>query len=315
MTRAAASLRRPLQASASPPTSRTGRARRTRGGRRPRVDPLATYEALSTLRAADDLTSPSLASAWAAVMRALLGLARNVRMGSAADREDASQEAFLKVRGAVRDLEADAPLAAVAWLRRVYERVLLDLLRSRERRREVFDARTRDDVRPSRLEQVPALPPDDPRIHDPARLAPFEEALFEAVEDYVTRTVKVRHREHALHKAQLAYRKVVKRETAEALLADAGDVSRETLYQWTRRGRVHVLLPAVLAWLETLPPDSDAHAFASGLAALLREADRADAGQPRPGRRKKNDDAPVSPEDHWKSAQCETDEDDEDHDE
>lgn len=314
MSGAAGPLTRPLRARPFPPPSRTGRALRMRGGRRQTVDPLATYEALNALRAADDSSAPRLTWAWEAVMRALHALSRQSRIATAADREDARQEAFLKVQRAVRDLKAETPPAAVAWLRTIYDRVLYDLFRARQRRGEILEPLARGDDRPSRLEQTPAPRQEDARIHDLSALQTFEEALLDAVEDYVARTVKVQHREQALLKAHLAYRKVVKREPTEALQREAGDVSLQTLYQWTRRGRAQVLLPAVLAWLEALRPDTDAHDFASELATILRGADRADAGQERPARRKKNDEPPVSPGDHCKSAQCDEDPDDEDDD-
>ncbi|MBC7171708.1 MAG: hypothetical protein H5U40_04745 [Polyangiaceae bacterium] len=271
------------------------------------MDPLATYEALCALRSRGDHGAPELARHWLVVDSALRDFAKRRRVGTTADREDAHQETLLKVSSRVHTLKADAPLAALAWLKTVHDRVLFDFLRSQQRSRARIDSPYPGHEGPSRLERLEAPPEEDARVHDDAELEPFEAALFEALEDYTNRS-HPRHRGVAFYRAQLAYRKVVKGESVDDLHAERPDLARDTLYQWLRRGRVQVLLPAVEAWLETLPADSDEQAFAAKLVVLLRDADRADAGQPRHERRKNL--GSVSPQDHCKSAQYDDEADD-----
>ncbi len=266
------------------------------------MDPVVTYEALCALRAAADLGARELADAWATVHRALESFVARGPMGASADKNDARQQAILQVFRSVRTLEAKTPAAAVAWLKKIYQNKLRDIVRRQRRRREIL-GQDRDDDRPaSGVDEMAAPEPVDPRIHDPAALAPFEEALWEAVDDFV-QSKRQAHRASAFANAQLAYRWWIDEAPMDALHADAEGVTRETLYQKLRRGRVDVLLPAIEAWLAGLAPDEPERAYAAGLVKLLNEADRADAGKPRPDRRKKGGPA-VSPEDHWKSAQC-----------
>jgi DNA-directed RNA polymerase specialized sigma24 family protein len=271
------------------------------------VDPIVLFDALLRLKAADDLNASSLRDDWQVVDRALRSLAERARIGMSSDRHDAHQHSLLGVLAGVRRLEAQEPRSAAAWLRTIYDHALIDHLRKQKLRRELLDGAAEGGARRPTLDELPAKAADDPRIHDPAALAPFEEALFEVLEEYVERTVRPRHRAHALIKAQLAYRWHVRREPMDALQEDAG-VSRDTLYQWLHRGRVNALHPAVLAWLEALPDDTAERAFALELARLLDDADRADAGRPRPERRKEKRAGAVSPAKHWKSAQCDDEE-------
>jgi hypothetical protein len=197
----------------------------------------------------------------------------------------------------------------VAWLRTIYHNALVDILRKGKSRRELFDGAAEGRPGRPRLEDLPAKPAEDARIHDPSALAPFKEALFEFVEEFTSR-MRPQHRSHALIKAQLAHRWVIEREPMETIHEGAGGASRDTLHQWLRRGRVNILIPALEAWLETLGPDTPEHSYAVELSKLLAAADRADAGQARPDRRKKSDEAGVSHADHCKSAQCDDEEDD-----
>jgi DNA-directed RNA polymerase specialized sigma24 family protein len=275
------------------------------------VDPTVTFDALQRLKLADDLGDPKLEGAWREVDRTLGVFAERARPGLSSDRHDARQITLLRVHRAVHRLEAREPASALAWLRTIYDRVLVDLLRQQKRRRELFDAPSEGSAR-SIVDELPAAEAEDPRIHDVESLAPFEAALFDVVEDLAAR-LRPQHRALSLVKAQLAYRRYVRQEPMEALHADAGDVSKDVLYQWLRRGRVQVLLPAVVAWRGTLDPESAEHAFAVELERLLEDADRADAGRPRPARRKEasqstlrdgSDPSAVSPGDHCKSEQC-----------
>ncbi len=265
------------------------------------MDPTVTFDALQQLKLADDLGDPNLADAWRAVDRTLGAFAERARPGLRSDRHDARQIALLRVHRGVHRLDAREPLSAMAWLRTIYDHVLVDLLRKQKRRRELFDSSLEGATR-SIVDELPAAEGEDPRIYDIERLAPFEEALFDVVEDLTAR-LRPQHRAGALAKAQLAYRRFVRQEPMDALHADAGDVSRDVLYQWLRRGRVQILLPAVVTWRDALAPESAEHAFATELERLLEDADRADAGQPRPARRKRDAGA-VSPADHCKSEQC-----------
>ncbi len=272
------------------------------------VDPVATYEALRALRAAEDCLAAELEWAWLAVDRALRAIASRTALGANVDRDDARQRAFLRVMRAASSMRAESAAAAVAWLQTIFENLLRDLLRTKRRRRELFEPGG-DDRSSLGIDALPAPTPVDPRTQDAAVLAPLEEALWDAVEHF-TDSKRPLHRRAALRNAQLAYRWVVRQESMESLHAEYETVPRDTLYQWLRRGRVDVLLPAVEAWIRSLVADSVEQAFATALAQILREADRADAGKPRLGRRKST--GAVSPDDHWKSAQCDPDEGDDD---
>jgi DNA-directed RNA polymerase specialized sigma24 family protein len=245
------------------------------------------YDALASLRAAPCLDAPELQPSWYVVVQALKQMGSSVGSGLASDRDDAVVEAWIKVRRSIHGLQADDPVAARAWLKQIYRRTYLDNLRRRRNRREVFD-----DGGPSHNGSGDGLiarleapdPAVDPAKRDPAELAPYENALFDRVDDHLATLVRPMARANARRHAELAYESIVRRRpTQELLAALGGDVKPDTFYQWVRRGRELVLLPVLRRWLAEDEIDEGERNFAETLVDILQSRQRADAGRSRGG--------------------------------
>jgi DNA-directed RNA polymerase specialized sigma24 family protein len=272
------------------------------------------YCALVALRDAPDVRAHGLAPSWQRVLSALQGFGRSVGSGPLVDREEVVSISLVKVQRNIQQLTADNAAGARGWLRRIYERTYLDVARARRRRRRLFVESDLTES-PEAIDLVdPARAPEadfDPAKLDAKVLAPYVDRLFDRVDAYVETKVRRIHRLDARRRAQLAYAYYVSRTPKEQLLAElqgaAGGkpVSADAFAQWTRRGRVDVLIPVLARWLEELkrdhteasvaapaePPaphssESTAeHAFVTELLEILRARTRSDAGQPRPARR------------------------------
>jgi DNA-directed RNA polymerase specialized sigma24 family protein len=252
------------------------------------------FDALTALRAAPRVEARELAPCWRVVWAALVRFGRSVGSGMVADREEAVAEALVKVQRRVRDLQAADAAGAQAWLATLYRRTYLDIVRRRRRRREIYDDPSPDGAREGLIERLEAPDPSiDPAKLDSVELAPFEDALFDRVDEHVAFHVRAMARPNAHRRAVLAYDSIVRRRPTEALMPSMGqDVHPDTFYQWVRRGREGVLIPVLEQWLAETPADDPEHRFAAELLDILQSRQRSDAGQPRPKRRKGNGEDP-----------------------
>ncbi|MFW5925826.1 MAG: RNA polymerase sigma factor [Myxococcota bacterium] len=250
------------------------------------------HRALVALREAPDLAAPECGPRWRAVQQALQRFGRTVGGGVLHDREDAVAEAMVKVLRNIRQLRADDAPGGRSWLAQLYQHTYIDVIRRRQRRREVFDEPLPGEgERESLLDRQPAPEPGpDPAVLDSAELAPFVDALFDRVHDYLEAHARRNVRQNAFRRAQLAYESIVRGRPTEELLAEmGGQVRPATFYQWVRRGREEVLVPVLRQWVAEADVDADGpeHGFALQLLAILKDRERSDAGQPRPLRKKK----------------------------
>jgi len=214
----------------------------------------------------------------------------------------------------VGGMRADGGPGAVAWLRTILENLHVDYRRRLQRTRDdrSFDAPAGEEGRPLH-ETIAASPADPIASADPEALREHEEALWDFVDTHLQATSARRSAiASAYRNAQLAYAAVIQGKSTEELRALlGGEVKDNTLQKRAGRGRTDVLIPAVEAWIPTLPEDAPRRSYAEQLLALLRDKARADAGRPRPDRRKAGEaDPPVSPPEDCSSEQYEDEGDD-----
>jgi len=246
------------------------------------TDP-STFRALTALRDAPDRNAPGLMPAWRTVQRVLEGHARARHIGVPADRDEALGEALLKVVRGVAHAEPRDEAAARAWLRRIFDNTLFDLLRVKKRRKEVLDDGAVGERDRELAEQSYA---DSERgvetALDVRHLAVYEQMLWNRIDEHIEATVRRHARVNARRRAEVAYARIVRERSFDELeRTTGGEVKRHTLYQWVHRGRDDALRPVAARWARDADPDTDEGALAAELAGILEQSVRADAGRPR----------------------------------
>ncbi len=251
------------------------------------VDRKRLFEALVALREAEDPSAPTLWPEWNDVSHWL-----DVRFGARErDHDEIRQRTLLRVMRHVESLEAKGPAGAEAWLRRIYERLRIDRIRARKR------DPVEEGLRVVRNDG--ALPPVDRlRAPEPARAIDEDEALaaamarvVDAVDHWLEGHVKnAQKRLGDRQRAQVALASIVWGLGYEGIVERLGlepPPGRPTVYKWVERGREQVLRPALAFWAETARDDEAVVLLTGALGELLDGSRRADAGKPRPARRKK----------------------------
>jgi len=204
--------------------------------------------------------------------RAWLVIERHVRRVLPQDRDDdARQNALLAIVVHAHSLETSEMRGAHAWLHAVCRSQLVNELRTKCRLQLV----TEDDVGMRSRALAPANPP-------PELAEMVLQRLDELIVCYVRTTTRdPNRRARKAAQARAAIRRVVLEETLPDVMAIA-PAPPPLLTKWVERGR-KVVLDALEA---ERAADPDMVDFFEPVAALMRKR-RADAGRPRPARRKR----------------------------
>lgn len=250
----------------------------------------ALFEHLCALRDADDPTAAAHEPHW----RGVDGWIRRAFPGTSSEIEDARQEVLIRVLRNVGRMRADVPAQAAGWVRMIMRRRRVDALRARahdavrEGLRE--EGRRRSDA--TRL--VEQLEADDARGLTPAMLETLVSTVLHHVHRALEATVpSAQKRQLRRTQAQAALLRLVCGWDADAIRSalDHGEpISNERLYKWVERGRGPVD-EGLDRWLAEATDDPDVAGVVGVLRELVGER-RADAGVPRPERRR---DRPVEP--------------------
>lgn len=237
---------------------------------------MSLFDALVALRDAPDPAHPALGWAWREVHTFVSTRLR----GASPDADDIGQLTLWKVMKGVRNVAAETPAGAEAWLRQVHRSAVADHHRKRD---PVKGALDRGDERgPSVVERL-AAPEPERREDDEARLDTVTEALMDRVEDWLAVHVsRPSKRRGDRQRAQVAWMANVLGKDTPTIATELGlGQSRDTLYKWIERGREQVLLPVITAW----EAESEDATVPREIRSILESTRRADAGKPRPDRR------------------------------
>lgn len=247
--------------------------------------PERLYRALVRLREASDPRQAAYLPDWRVVQEFL----RDLHPARDADSDEAQQETMLAILYGVASMDAETPLAAAKWVARIYRNKRVDVARARARN--PVDrglARTRDDEGASALEHLAAE--DGPPIA-PDVLERVLAAVEEQVDAHLRETEpkpEVRHLRRLQARAAL-HRLVLGAEFEDIVaVLDAGEpLSRDRVYKWVERGRA-VVTAALERWVRSGGEGSTVAEIAVAVREIVEER-RADAGRPRPARRRRGD--------------------------
>jgi DNA-directed RNA polymerase specialized sigma24 family protein len=235
----------------------------------------ALYDALDALRRAEEPFDPRNDGAW----RVVAAWARGRAPARDRRHDDVVQETLLAIARYVREMEASSPRQAAKWATTILRRKQIDVLRQ-----DAVDAVARGlDEGDATLDAITAEEPTVPPTLLDAQYRRIEEVVLASIEDEPSATVRLTRRSMA---RAAIYRFVLELEpeAVEARLALAEPIGKERLYKWIERGRA-LVADAMRDWADARPDESDVQAI-SGVVIELVEARRADAGKPRPERRK-----------------------------
>lgn len=236
----------------------------------------ALYDALDGMRRSEDPFDPRNDGAW----RVVSEWTRSRLPTRDRRHDDVVQETLLAIARYVREMDATTPRGAAKWASTILRRKQIDVLRQ-----DAIDAVAKGlGEAEGALDGVAALEPSLPAMVLDEQYRRIEEVVLAAIEqDYAPAAVKLTRRSMA---RAAIYRLVLELEpeAIEARLGLAEPIGKERLYKWVERGRT-VVADAMRAWSEARPDESDVQAIA-GVVIELVEARRADAGKPRPDRRK-----------------------------
>ncbi|AKF04865.1 hypothetical protein [Sandaracinus amylolyticus] len=245
--------------------------------------PDTLFAALIALRDAEDPLARRHDVHWRAVDAWL----RETWPAGGADADEARQETLLAIARNVRTMEASVPLQAAKWVSTIHRRKKVDGFRMRKRdpvQRGLDRGSESEDATPllDRLEGDAGGDLDGNALERVlATIEDHVEAELQATEpNAASRHLKRMQARATLHRAVLEADF-----DAIAAALDAGEpLTRDRVYKWVERGR-----PWVLAGLDRWVRESGEGSTASDIAAAVRElvsARRADAGRPRPSRRR-----------------------------
>lgn len=238
------------------------------------------YETLDALRRSDDPFAPSHELRWRWLLRWVK--ARSQRAAGSASRDDIEQETLIAIGRHVRTMEATTPLGAAKWVSIILRRKHVDSVRD-----EATDpARTGLSRSPDEgpLDDLPADEPSPPAAVLADRHARMEQEILAFVE-HGDASALARVTQRAQARAAF-YRLVLEldAEGVEARLRLPDPVGKDRLYKWIERGRP-LVADAMRAWAARHPDDDEIAALAKVVIELVEDR-RADAGKPRPGRRR-----------------------------
>lgn len=235
----------------------------------------ALYDALDALRRSEEPFDPRNDAAW----RVIASWARGRAATRDRHHDDVVQETLLAIARSVREMEASSPRQAAKWATIILRRKQIDVLRQ-----DAIDAVARGlGEGEAPLDAIAADEPAVPTTLLDAQHRRIEEVVLQAIEAEPSATVRLTRRSMA---RAAIYRFVMELEpeAIEARLALVEPIGKERLYKWIERGRA-LVADAMRGWAAACPDESDVQAI-SGVVIELVEARRADAGKPRPQRRK-----------------------------
>lgn len=241
---------------------------------------MALLPVLTALREADDPAAPALGWAWAALSD---HLDRRYRL-PAREHDDVRQRTLLKVLRAVSAMNAETEGGAEAWLRKVHRTARVDHHRTQSGK--MMDEALRTTPRDADGEWLgrvaPAAESSERPDDEEAALDHALDVVLERVTMWLAQNVKRPNKRagdrRRAEAALLANVRGLDAGQIASRLADGENApSKAAIYKWIERGRENVVLPAISEWR---------HPVAEPLAEVLRGARRADAGRPRPKRRK-----------------------------
>lgn len=245
--------------------------------------PDTLFAALLALRAADDPLAPRHDAHW----RAIDAWLRATWPKRGAEADETRQETLLAIARSVSSMEASAPLQAAKWVATIHRRKQVDGFRVRKRdpvHRGLERGAGDEDATPllDRLEGEAGMDVDASAL----------ERILASVEDHLEAELRAREPNlQVRHLKRLQARATLHRLVLDAdfdalvVVLDAGEpLTRDRVYKWVERGR-----PWVLAALDRWAREAGEGTTAAEIVAALRErveARRADAGRPRPSRRR-----------------------------
>ena len=239
----------------------------------------ALYGALDSLRQSEDHLAPHHGPAWATVRAWIRG------RGRGNDAEDIEQEALFAIMRNVKRMTAETSLAAAKWIATILKHKHIDQIRARN-----VDALDHG-LRHSRDEHEPL---DDVQADNEARATPeLLEDRYARIEDAILRFVEASESRPALRltkraQGRAAYFRLLRdldSTEVEAAIGFSEPIGKDRLYKWIERGR-EVVTQAMEAWAAESPNDPQIAAIRDVVVETMG-ARRADAGQPRPERRKR----------------------------
>lgn len=239
------------------------------------------YETLDALRRSDDPFAPAHERRW----RWLLGWvrARSHVLARGGSREDVEQETLLAIGRHVRQMEADNPLAAAKWVSIILRRKHVDALRDL-----AGDPVARGLASGADESPLDELAAEEPLPAPHAVLADRYERMERAVLDFVEQSEpNILARVTRRAQARAAFYRLVldlDAEGVESRLRLPEPVGKDRLYKWIERGRP-LVAAAMRAWAARHPSDEEVAELAKVAIGLVEER-RADAGKPRPSRRR-----------------------------
>lgn len=251
----------------------------------PPAEPL--FEELCALRDAADPTDPRHEPRW----RRVADWLERAFAGTSAEDEDARQETLISLFRNVSRMQAEAPPQAAKWVATILRRKRVDALRARatDPVREGLKAAP---ARPDATGPLDRLEADDAPTLTPAMLESLVSTVLEHVHRELEETVRsAAKRQLRRTQAQATLLRLVCGWDAEAIVAalDHGEpVSKDRLYKWIERGRAPVR--AGLERWERTADEDEREDHVRPVVEVLREIvedRRADAGKPRPRRRKR----------------------------
>lgn len=222
--------------------------------------------------------APHHAPAWGIVRAWIRG------RGRGADAEDIEQEALFAVMRNVQRMTAEVPLAAAKWISTILRHKHIDQIRARNV--DALDHGLAHSADHDPLESVQAdseVRATPEMLED--RYGRIEEAILRFVEESESRP-SLRLTKRAQGRA--AFYRLVREfdsDDVEAAIAFPEPIGKDRLYKWIERGR-EVVAQAMDAWQARAPHDAEVAAIRDVVVDTML-ARRADAGQPRPERRKR----------------------------
>ncbi len=249
----------------------------------PPVDRL--YEHLCFLRDAEDPCDPRHEGRWREVARWL----EQAFPGTKQETEDARQEALISLIRHIQGMRAEGPLQAAKWIATIVRRKRVDAIRARARdpvQSALITEPRREDATPriDRLADERGAPPN------PRALSALVSTVLEHVHRELEETEKnAARRQLRRTQAHATLLRLVCDADVDAIAGalDHGEpLGNDRIYKWVERGRKPVAL-GLDRWERSL--DDEGRAEDGPVIAILRELvdeRRADAGLPRPDRRK-----------------------------
>lgn len=253
----------------------------------PLPPPEPLYRELCALRDCGEPTHPRHGARWRLIAEWL----EEAFPGTKPELEDARQETLISLVRHVATMRAEAPLQAAKWVGTIHRRKIVDAIRAQANDpvRQALEREPRRADAPSALDRLEA---ESGRDLTPAMLERLVTTVLEHVHRALDDTVKsARKRQLRRTQAHATMLRLVCGWGAEAIeqAIDYGEpVGKDRLYKWVERGRAPVKL-GLERWAEA---DPDSREVVEVLVEILDDR-RADAGKPRPNRRKdRSEEAP-----------------------